>query len=748
MITQIVGALFNACWQGLALVAVTSLALRFLPRSSASTRYAVWFSALIAVAALPAIDFGVARALVTQPVSVPSPVHYSVVQTGTVTYSHAAAHAAIANPSAVKHSSVSLPTTTIGYAVEAAPDRLAQAVALAATIAASVSAVLSRVAVPLLLTWIGFAAVMLYRLGIAYVRLRRVKRGLVPMDDAMVDRLIANSARPVVVGIATDLTMPCVLGFARPAIALPETLAAELTSEDLQRIVRHEHAHVRRWDDVANAMQLVVQAVMCLNPAVHFIGRSLNVEREIACDDFAVEPLAERVQYAKCLTHIAVNGFGRGRALPAPGFFFNRKQLLVRVERLLERGHNGSTTIGTAARYALVGLAIVAIAVARVQLPVIAATSSPAHVDTHVSAHSDSVSHIDVVDHVGPATEHPVDQDQPHQGPGQLHPGPDQLHVHALARIAAPAARTLKPVGIDFHINVKAMFAPSIRNVEQSMVGQSMTKFHLITKQKTFVRMFSNMVASAHGTATARAGAATAVATAAAGVATGSGASVAPVAPKAQPATLTPAPNVAAGPGAAAAPAVAPVTFPPSAFKTRSDDGDFLDALASAGYKNLSVDDLVRLKNVGVDGALIDAAVRYSGSRPSVETLVRMASVGVDADYLNHLQTSGYPRMSLEDVIRMRSVGVDPDYIRDMTAALHAKPTIEQLTQMRALGVDADYVRSFAKLGYDKLSPNDLMRLRAVGVDAGYVRMLRSKGIGGSGLSVDDLIRMKSVGVE
>src|SRR5471032_2164565 len=157
MITQIVGALFNACWQGLALVAVTSLALRFLPRSSASTRYAVWFSALIAVAALPAIDFGVARALVTQPVSIPSTAHFNVIQTGTVTYSHAAVRAAVAHPSVVMHSSavthsfaVAIPTTTIGYAVEAAPDRVAQALALAATIAASVSAVLSRVAVPLL----------------------------------------------------------------------------------------------------------------------------------------------------------------------------------------------------------------------------------------------------------------------------------------------------------------------------------------------------------------------------------------------------------------------------------------------------------------------------------------------------------------------------------------------------------------------------------------------------------------------
>ena len=659
MITQAVGALFNACWQGLAIVAVTSLALRFFSRSSAATRYAIWFAALIAVAALPAVDFGLARGSLNQSAPAASPVHYIVVQTGTVTYSHESARVAD------RASAVKLPTTTIGYAVEAAPDRIAQLGALAADIAGRVGAVLSTVAMPVVLTWLFFSAVMLYRLGLAYMRLRRVKHGLVPLDDTMVNRLIASSTRPVVVGIARDLTMPCVLGFAKPAIALPATLAAELTRDDLERIVRHEHAHVRRWDDVANALQLVVQAVMCLNPAVHFIGRNLNVEREIACDDFAVEPLAERVQYAKCLTHIAVSGFGRGRTLPAPGFFFNRKQLLVRVERLLERGHNGSTTIGAAARYALAGLVLVAIAVARVQLPVIAAP-----------AHAEPATAVGPIAHGGPTTM--VGQ------PGDEQP----LHT-----VAHPVSHVHDVAAVAFHMKAAGLMRPTVQLIEQSKI--QLPTNYINTELRNSIARIAALAVRAH--------------------------SAAPVFP------------------------AAPVAI---ASHLSSAGGDFLDALAAAGYKNLSVDDLVRLKNVGVDGGLIDAAVQYSGARPSVETLVRMASVGVDADFLHHLQSSGYPRMSLEDVMRMRAIGVDPNYIRDMTAVLHTRPSIEQLSQLRALGVDPGYVRSLAQLGYDKLSPNDLMRLRAVGVDADYVRMLRSKGIGGSGLSVDDLIRMKSVGVE
>jgi len=716
MITQVVSALFNACWQGLAIVAVTATALRFFSRSSAATRYAIWFTALVAVAALPAIDFGLARVSLAQPAVTASPAHFTIVRTAAISYPVAHARSSGATTAAA------IPTTTIGYAVTAAPGLAERLQTVAAGIADRVGAALSSVALPFALAWLLLSGIMLYRLALAYARLRRVKGGLRPLVSVSVDHLVANSKRPVSVGVAADLTMPCVLGFAKPAIALPARLARELTADDLERIVRHEHAHVRRWDDVANALQLIVQAVMCLNPAVHLIGRSLNVEREIACDDFAVEPLAERVQYAKCLTHIAVNGFGRGSALPAPGFFFNRKQLLVRVERLLERGHNGSTKIATTARFALAGLALVVIAVARVQLPVVAASVAPTTpvVPTLMVGHTTAVvptlmvghtqaTHVatspvgTTTIHVGASTIH-VPATTIHVPATTIHVPATTIHVPATTIQVAPAF-TADETKRFLHLHSVARrlslsMAPLQRPVLQ--IDRAMIQ-HQVSVQTKFRYAFKTMAAS--------------------------------VASFAQPAPLQ---SVAqAAPAAPAAPT-----------GHASSGGDFLDALAAAGYKNLSVDDLVQLKNVGVDGGLIDAAVSYSGSRPSVEMLVRMASVGVDADFLRHLQSSGYPRMSLEDVVRMRSVGVDPNYIRDMTAVLHVKPSIEQLTQLRALGVDPDYVRSFVQLGYDKLSPNDLMRLRAVGVDADYVRMLRSKGIGGSGLSVEDLVRMKSVGVE
>jgi beta-lactamase regulating signal transducer with metallopeptidase domain len=680
MITQAVGALFNACWQGLAIVAVTSVTLRFFQRSSAATRYAIWFAALVVVAALPIVDFGLGRIVAPQSAASAQPVQFTIIRTGEVSYAYAKPH------SSHRASNVSTPTTTIGYAVEQAPDTGMQLRVLATATAARIGAALGAIATPIFLAWLFFSALMLYRLGFAYARLRQVKRGLTPLADAAVDRLIANSHRPVVVGIASDLTMPCVLGFAKPAIALPAILAAELSREDLERIVRHEHAHVRRWDDVANALQLIVQAVMCLNPAVHLIGRSLNVEREIACDDFAVEPLAERVQYAKCLTHIAVNGFGRARALPAPGFFFNRKQLLVRVERLLERGHNGSTNIAAAARYALAGLALVAIAVARVQLPVIAApTARPAApvVPTFTVGHDKNVGSAITArpaGSVGPA--HIV---VPTFMVGHINIPPHDISTSNIATVARPTASQVAALAHSISASVARSLAAAPTFVHRHLhnIVRLQTRFEASVVPATFAVQAATVAAA------------------------------------------IPAPHV-----------------------SNSSGPDFLDALAAAGYRNLSVDDLVRMKNVGVDGGLIDAAVRYSGTRPSVETLVQMASVGVDADFLNHLQSSGYLRMGLEDVVRIRAIGVDPTYIREMTDVLHTKPSIEQLTRMRALDVDPDYVRSFARLGYDKLTPEDLMRLRAVGVDADYVHLLRSKGIGGSGLSVDDLVRMKSVGVE
>src|SRR5260370_42364254 len=79
----------------------------------------------------------------------------------------------------------------------------------------------------------------------------------------------------------------------------------------------HEAAHLARGDDVALVLQRLLQAVFALHPVVHWIARRIDLEREIACDDFVVEATGQPRPYAACLTRV-VELTGGGRTSPGP----------------------------------------------------------------------------------------------------------------------------------------------------------------------------------------------------------------------------------------------------------------------------------------------------------------------------------------------------------------------------------------------------------------------------------------------
>jgi hypothetical protein len=77
-------------------------------------------------------------------------------------------------------------------------------------------------------------------------------------------------------------------GSIRRFIALSPAALAALSNADLDRVVTHEHAHVQRHDDVGRVLLVAIQAVFGLHPAVWWIGRAIDLEREIACDDWVL----------------------------------------------------------------------------------------------------------------------------------------------------------------------------------------------------------------------------------------------------------------------------------------------------------------------------------------------------------------------------------------------------------------------------------------------------------------------------
>jgi bla regulator protein BlaR1 len=102
-----------------------------------------------------------------------------------------------------------------------------------------------------------------------------------------------------------DVRAAAVLGFGPPIIALQPALIEQLTDSELDQVVVHEWAHVSGRDTLGALIQGVVHVVAGWHPAVWFAAKRLRLEREMACDEVAVDAAGSAKAYAACLTRVA-----------------------------------------------------------------------------------------------------------------------------------------------------------------------------------------------------------------------------------------------------------------------------------------------------------------------------------------------------------------------------------------------------------------------------------------------------------
>ena len=107
---------------------------------------------------------------------------------------------------------------------------------------------------------------------------------------------------------------PTVIGWLRPVVLLPVAALANLTPDQVQAILAHELAHVRRHDFVVNLLQTIAETLLFYHPAVWWLSHRIRVEREHCCDDIAVEVCGDPVGYAEALTTLAAWARLRARA--------------------------------------------------------------------------------------------------------------------------------------------------------------------------------------------------------------------------------------------------------------------------------------------------------------------------------------------------------------------------------------------------------------------------------------------------
>jgi len=189
--------------------------------------------------------------------------------------------------------------------------------------------------------WALWSSLYGVRLVAALLAVRRAKTSSRPFPTT-VERLLRQwtrareQGRRATLVVSDRVSAAAVLGCGSPTIAVAPTLVQHLSAEELDRVIVHEWAHVQRRDDVAQVVQLVVRLIAGWHPAVWWIDRRLEMEREVACDEMTVAVTGSPKAYAACLVKLASLPLARLDTLPALGAL-SSTGLAGRITRILAR---------------------------------------------------------------------------------------------------------------------------------------------------------------------------------------------------------------------------------------------------------------------------------------------------------------------------------------------------------------------------------------------------------------------------
>jgi beta-lactamase regulating signal transducer with metallopeptidase domain len=272
-------ALIHFVWQGAAIAGAASALLRLTRRRGASTRYVIACVSLAAMLAAPVVT---ARLMWT---AAPSPIDR--------------ASAILIGQDTAQTVQPSLASKT----VDPRRDSLSPS-------GEGGSLAIERFLPGVTVAWLAGVLLLLARMAGGWWRVRRLHHDALSTASSrwqsacrrLAYRLGLPAAAHVVESSLVDV--PTVVGWLRPAILLPIAALASLTPDQVEAILAHELAHIRRHDYAVNVLQTLAETLLFYHPAVWWVSKRIRVEREHCCDDIAIGICGDPVGYAQALAEL------------------------------------------------------------------------------------------------------------------------------------------------------------------------------------------------------------------------------------------------------------------------------------------------------------------------------------------------------------------------------------------------------------------------------------------------------------
>ncbi len=609
-------ALVHLLWQGVLVAAILAATLALLQRQNANARYLASCGALILLVALGiatgyrAYDPGAAPAM---PAAVAAYIQDSSSDT-TVTEPQSVAATEAPAPASTTWQDFFVSAVTIANA------HLAQIVAIWLL---GVVILSSR----LIVGWIGAHRLTTRRshqAGSQWIRsLHRIADSL-------------RLRRSITLLESAAVEVPTVIGWLRPVVLLPVASLSGLSVQQIEMVLAHELAHIRRHDFIVNLMQSVIETLLFYHPAVWWISNRIRIEREHCCDDLAVAVFGDPVQYARALTRFEELRLDAQSVVAANG-----GSLISRIHRLvIARAESANWSSRWAAGAALI--AVVAVMLIAPTLPLFAnrgeQTPKPAPAPSPASQPApDKMNEKDKDKKECDKTDATVEVDAENamtdesDDPEIVDENSDEPPMPPMPALApmAPMA-VVRPV-----IAPRVRIAPMVAMNLDGVVAEAMEQVEVTPMPGQRQRRK---------------------------IGEGGKLSVDDL----------------------------------IALRTAGVDPKYIEEMRSV-VGDLSLDDLVSMRIQGVTPAYIKEMASAGYPKLTARELISMRIQGVSPKYVADLASAGYKNIAVQDLVAMRIQGVNADFVKSLADAGYLNLSPKELIRLRVSGVDADFIRELSK---------------------------------------------------
>jgi beta-lactamase regulating signal transducer with metallopeptidase domain len=644
--------LLHFVWQGSALAAALSILMACC--RTASARYAAGVGAMVLLVAAPVVTFLI---LLHHP-------------------PHSAAWTRVpSTAAAVKRAEATIAPPSASQAVQRSqprPDRLIWLVEL----------------------W--FVGVALFSLratgGFSFIE-RLKRRGIRPVSSELLE-MCRMLQRRLGIGRAVRfcetrlVPAPAVIGLFRPIVLLPVTALTGLSEAQLEAVIAHELAHIRRFDSFVNLFQVAAETLLFYHPAVWWVSRRIRVERENCCDDEAIRACGDAVDYARALTLLEER---RGAPLLATGI--STTPLTARVLRLLGLGEMRGGLRGAGFAMGLLCLAGALLA-GNGFWGVAKASAGP----LTQGAQSATIQHrpgVELRSHVfyratlanSGASWAPAQAASRNEAADQQNAERSSTdnQVAKQGFIEQMKAAGLKDLTVEQAIALKVQGVTPDYVRQMHALGFSLNADELIALRVQGVTPQYVQAMRATG--------------------------------------LKLAADQLVG------------------MKVQGVTPEYVREMQGFGLQ-LDADALVGMRVQGVTPEYVKE-LRAAGLKLNADQLVGMRVQGVTPEYVREMSGLGF-QVDPDSLVGMRVQGVTPEYVKEMRAT-GLKLSGDQLVGMRIQGVTPEYVKALQAAGLKNLTGDDFMTAKIQGITPEFVEKARQHGF--QNLSVDKLVQLKLAGV-